>query len=608
MSVKPLLASHDYSVASLIAMLAWLLLAGCNSRGPALPTVASSLRTREPPPSAASSSKLLEGLPAVRKKAPNESPERFRYSKVGLRFTDVHDELGLNFVFDNGKSRARLMLESTSGGVGWLDYDGDGWWDLYLPQGGNPFTQDEPQRSSNDELYANREGRQFVRVTNQAGLRDVEFGHGVAIGDFDNDGFDDIYVTNVGPDILYHNAGDGTFREVTQQAGIHCPAWSSSAAWADLDLDGDLDLYVCTYVDYDPRHPHACLTDEGTPGICHPDNLGDVPDQCYFNLGDGTFEEVARERGFVGPGSKSLGVAIADFNGDRLPDVFVANDTAANHLFLNVGDAHFEERAIAMGCAMSGQGHYQANMGVGFGDYDENGFPDLYSTTFTKDSNTLFANFGPSGFEDVTRKTNLHVPTLPYLGFGTVMSDFDHNGRQELFIANGHIDDWRDRNGDLWYMPAQLFTFNGSAWDECGPIAGPYFQKFWLGRGVASADFDEDGDLDLAVVHQNDPIGLLRNDSDKGHYLKFRFIGQQSNRRGIGVRVTVTQAGRRLVQQLPGGTSYCASHQPVLFFGLGESSELCQITVDWPNGRQQTMTGMDVDRRLVVDEMSAQEP
>jgi hypothetical protein len=519
----------------------------------------------------------------------------------------VHEEVGLQFIFDNGSSRAKLMVESTSGGAGWLDYDCDGWWDLYLPQGGNPFVDDQSRRSSNDELFRSIAGRRFVRATGAAGLHDAEFGHGVTVGDFDDDGYDDVFVTNVGAnDKLYWNCGDGTFHDATQSAGIDNSLWSSSAAFADLDLDGDLDLYVCTYVDYDPWHPVACLSDDGMPGICHPEKLDGVPDVCYLNGGDGTFHNVTAERGLVAPRSKSLGVVVADFDGDALPDIFVANDTAANHLFVNVGEGHFVERAVALGCAMSGLGQYQANMGVGFGDFDENGFPDLYCTVFTDDSNTLFANYGPSGFQDMTRATGLHQPTMPYLGFGTMMADFDCNGRQDLFIANGHIDDWRERTGDLWYMPAQLFTFDGAVWHECRATAGPYFEHDWLGRAVASADYDNDGDVDLAVVHQNDAIGLLRNDSDKGHWLNFRFLGCDSNRRGVGAGVTVVQGGRRLVQQLPGGTSYCASHQPALFFGLGVSSDNCQVSVRWPCGKRQELTEVAVDQTLILRETVAE--
>ncbi|HET6425903.1 MAG TPA: CRTAC1 family protein [Planctomycetaceae bacterium] len=523
-----------------------------------------------------------------------------------IRFENVHVEAGLDFTFDNGFSPARLMPHSTSGGAGWLDYDGDGWLDLFLPQGGS-LTANDWTDQPRDQLYRNVAGR-FELVTIPAQIVDAYYGHGLAVGDYNGDGFDDIYVTNVGPDVLHLNMGDGTFREVSRQAGIANPEWSSSAAWGDLDRDGDLDLYVCNYLDYDPKHPIACLDEAGNPSTCNPTMVSGVPNHFYLNQGDGTFIECADDRGLNAPGNKSLGVVIADFNEDGEPDVFVANDTTANQLFMNQGGGRFVENAVALGCALSGLGQFQAGMGVAYGDYDHNGYPDLYITHFTAESNTLYQNFGGTGFIDVTSSGGLHLPTLPYLGFGTVMVDFDANGYQDLIVANGHIDDYRKRTGVMWYMRPQLFTFDGRTWHECTTEGGPYFEREWLGRAVASADYDRDGDLDLAVIHQNDPIGLLRNDSPSGHSLRLRFIGSDCNRRGIGVKVVLKQADRQFVQQLPGGTSYCASHEPVLHFGLGASTTPCELAVVWPGGKRETLSAVAVDQDLVIREASAQLP
>jgi enediyne biosynthesis protein E4 len=600
------MASVQSRLSAIAALfLSAVFLAGCQDRD-AVPAHAELSRPATVDPSLeldVRSSRLLDGLEAP---APLQEIEG---ADIHVPvFVDVHDEVNLHFVHDNGASRAKLMVESSSGGVGWLDYDADGWQDLYLPQGGNPFGEQEERRSSADQLYRNIGGVQFERVTDMAIPTDDEFGHGAAVGDFDDDGFDDVFVSNVGPDVLYRNLGDGTFEDVTLSAGIDNALWSTSAAWADLDLDGDLDLYVCDYVDYDPRDPIACLNNEGEPGICHPKVVDAVPNRCYFNLGDGTFRELADARGLNAPDGKSLGVVIADFDGDSLPDVYVANDSTANHLFQNAGGGVFHEQAIAMGCAMSGLGQYQASMGIGFGDFDENGFPDLYVTHFTADSNTLYANFGPRGFEDVTREYGLNQPTLPYLAFGTVMSDFDDNGKQDLFVANGHIDDWRDINGEAFYMRPQLFTFVNDRWRECGAEAGPYFEHEWLGRGVASADYDNDGDMDLVVIHQNDPLALLRNESATGHSLTFRFIGSGDNRRGRGVHVIVRQGARRMVQELTGGTSYCASHEPALHFGLGASAGPCDVEVRWPNGQTEVLNDVQVDQKLVVIQRHAGGP
>jgi len=528
-------------------------------------------------------------------------------SSVGrrLRFSDVHTEAGIEFVYDNGASPKKLMPESTSGGAAWIDYDLDGWPDLFFPQGGS-FDATSWDDQPKDELFRNLGDGRFTSVARACRLVDVEFGHGVAVADFDNDGFDDVYVCNVGADVLYLNMGDGTFVDVTEPAGIANARWSSSAAWGDLDLDGDLDLYVCNYVDYDPRNPLPCVDENGNPATCNPTEMEGVPNVCYFNNGDGTFVEEADARGLNGDGSKSLGIVIADLNGDHVPDVYVANDTTANHLFVGQGDGTFVESAIALGCALSGLGQYQASMGIGFGDYDRNGYPDLYLTHFTTDSNTLYQNLGAAGFTDMTRQSGLHQPTLEYLAFGTVMADLDANGELDLFVANGHIDDFRKRTGALWHMPPQLFAYDGTRWHEVSSTAGPYFEQPLLGRAVASCDYDRDGDLDLAVTHQNDAAGLLRNDSDRGHWLQFELIGQESNRSGVGAVVTVEQGDLRLTQELPGGTSYCASHEPVLYFGLGESDAACKVTVRWPSGRIQELTDVRTDRTMTLFEAQAE--
>lgn len=526
-------------------------------------------------------------------------------STIPPLFTDVHREVGLEFVFDNGASPRKLMPEATSGGGGWIDYDKDGWPDVYLPQGGDPAPASADGQPV-DQLFRNLLGQRFENVTHQAGLLNWRYGHGVVIGDFDNDGFEDVYISNVGEDVLYWNLGDGTFEDVTQAAGISNELWASSAAWGDLTGNGLLDLYVCNYVDYDPFHPTACFDNDGKPGTCHPKDVGPVPNRCFINQGDGTFREEADARGLNGPGSKSLGVVIADLTGNGLPDVYVANDTTANHLFVNQGNGRFQEQALPLGAAMSGLGQFQASMGVAFGDYDRNGRPDLYVTHFTKDSNTLYRNLSEAGFSDATREVGLHLPTMNYLGFGTVMADFTLNGREDLFVSNGHIDDWRELNDDDWEMAPQVFSFDGSRWHEHSQVAGDYFQHTYLGRAVATADYNKDGSLDLLVVHQNRPVGLLRNDSPRGNWLQFEFVGTQSNRQGIGTEVTVLQTGEKWVSQLPGGTSYCASHQPLLVFGFGESAQPCDVEIRWPSGRRQTLTGVTVNQRVTVFEGDAE--
>ncbi|MFG0334141.1 MAG: CRTAC1 family protein [Maioricimonas sp. JB049] len=551
---------------------------------------------------APSSGGLLEGLDEV----PATTHDVAAPLENAIRFEDVHHAAGIDFVFDTGASQGRhLMPEATSGGGAWLDYDADGWPDLLFVQGGR-FTENGAAEGAGDQLYRNLGNGRFRLVTEFSGIADSVYGHGASVGDFNGDGFDDFYVSNVGEDALYLNLGDGTFEEITAEAGISNPRWASSAAWGDLNGDNLLDLYVCNYVDYDPYDPIACFDADGNPGTCHPRDVDDVPNVCFINQGDGTFTEEADRRGLNGPGSKSLGVVIADFNGNRQMDVYVANDTTANHLFINQGDGRFSEQGLTLGCSMSGLGQFQASMGVAFGDYDRNGWPDLYVTHFTMDSNTLYRNIGDAAFTDVTREVHLHQPTLRMLGFGTVMADFNADGWQDLFVANGHIDDWRDVNGDAWHMQPQMFRFDGRRWHDVSRQSGQYFERELLGRAVASADYDRDGDLDLMVIHQEDTAGLLRNDSDGGHWLQLRLVGTDSNRQGIGARVTVKQADRVLVSQLAGGTSYCTSHQAIIHFGLGESAEACQVQVQWPGGLHQTWNDLPADSILTLIENESQ--
>jgi hypothetical protein len=336
--------------------------------------------------------------------------------------------------------------------------------------------------------------------------------------------------------------------------------------------------------------------------MCQPNQVEPVPDECFLNRGDGTFQPVARERGLYGSGNRAMGVVIADFTNDGWPDIFVANDATPNFLFVNQRDGNFHEQAQLLGCAVAADGRAQANMGIALGDYDRNGWLDVYITHFEGEWNTLYQNQGPAGFQDVSGQVGLVPQKLLLVGFGTVMHDFNQDGYDDLFVANGHLDD-PGHLGIPVEMPPQTFSFDGRRWQENGSRTGEYFQGKYVGRGVATADFDNDGDLDIAVVHQNRPLALLRNDSQRGHWLKLEFIGRRSNRNGIGVRATVSpkaprENDKKLLQELAGGTSYCAAHQPILVFGLGESEHTCHIEVRWPTGVLQTLEDVSVDQTL----------
>lgn len=534
----------------------------------------------------------LKGLPKT------EPAESFA---PDLRFVDVAQQVGIEFVYDNGMQGNSLMVETTGGGASWLDFDLDGRQDCFFCQGGDPTKTAEPTQPQ-DQFFRQLDPENFESIVLEAGISEHGYSQGVAAGDFDGDGFEDLYVTNCGNNTLWRNMGDGSFEEVTDANVGGGEKWSSTAAWADIDLDGDLDLYVCNYVQYDRFNPYPCVDEDGHPAICHPKHVDAWPDFLFINQGDGTFTEEARSRGVYGDGNKALGVAIADFNKDGYPDIYVANDTTANFLFVNDGQASFRESAGIQGCDVDRSGSFQASMGLGIFDYDENGLLDIFLTHYEDESHTLYRNNGELGYQDVTAIVKLYTATLPWLGFGTIMADFNNDTRADIFVAQGHVNNTPRYEGKQ-KMPAALYSFDGSVFHELTASGGDYFQKRFIGRGTAACDFDDDGDWDLAVSHQNDRASLLKNVSDSGHYLKLKFIGIQSNRMGYGTQVTVKADGRQFYQELVAGTSYVSSNEPALIFGLGDYAGQCDVEVRWPSGKVQKLSGLDVNQtRILMEE------
>ena len=538
--------------------------------------------------------RITQGLSPLR----NRDTRQPAIAMDAPHFQEVSAESGVEFVYENGAGR-KFMVEGTGGGAGWLDYDRDGQWDLYLVQGGDPVEPSPAQPS--DKLFRNLGAGTFIEVTDQCRVTELRFGQGVSIGDFDNDGFDDIFVANVGGDVLFHNLGDGTFGDASTSLVEKSAAWSTSSAWADIDLDGDLDLYVCRYCEFDPLHPTPCRNSKGVAAMCQPKQVPPIPDVLFVNQGDGRFLEQAHDRGLFGSDNRALGVVVADFDNDAWPDIFVANDASPNFLFRNQQQGQFVESAVQLGCALMLSGQAQGSMGVAVGDYDRNGFLDLFVANFEGEGDSLYQNFGPNGFQEVSGMQGLVTPTLPTVGWGTVMADFNQDGHEDLFVANGHIDDGRHVGGDLEQRPL-LFSFDGRHWIDMSPKGGEFFQQPRLGRGAAACDYDEDGDLDLVVVHQNSTTALLKNDSSRKHWLKVELSGRTANRRGIGARVVVRMDDVHLMQELAGGTSYCSSSQPSLCFGLGEWSQPVTVEVLWPGGRRQVVDRVAIDRRLLVHE------
>jgi hypothetical protein len=520
------------------------------------------------------------------------------------RFTRVSDLQGIEHTYRNGATGNALMVESLGGGGCWLDMDHDGRLDCYLVQGERSGSDDRSECSGN-VLFRQAEGFRFDNVCLVADVDDRSYGMGASAADFDNDGFVDLYVTNVRANRMYRNMGDGTFEEVSSQAGTDDGRWSTSSAWADLDLDGDLDLYVCNYLQYDPLEPLLCEKD-GESALCHPHQLEAWPDVCFENLGDGTFAPVSEKWGLTGEGNKALGVAIADFDNNGWPDIYVANDTTANFLFVNQAKplpdgVRFTESAIRLGLAVSGSGSMQASMGVAVGDCNRDRLMDIFLTHFTGESNTLYQNLGPAGFDDISSEVGIRKASLDRLGFGTLMHDFDQNGTPELIVANGHIDE-RNADGDGYEQSLQMLTLVGDRWVDCSGKCGEVFRDRNVGRGIAGGDYDRDGDLDLLVVNQNSSTYLLKNESSRGHWLKVGFTGIASNRNGVGCRVLVHADDRVFMQELVGGTSYGSSHEEALIFGLGDYDSVVDVDVVWPGGTLQTLKETAVDQSVVFVE------
>lgn len=519
-----------------------------------------------------------------------------------VKLLDVAPDSGLNFTYLTGAKGKSLMVETMGGGCGVIDIDNDGRWDLFLCQGGDPTIAD-PALAPPPALYRNLGSAGYTETAGKALGFSLGYSQGVVVGDYDGDGFDDIYVTVVGKNRLLRNQGDGTFIDVTDDCGVGDLRWGSSAAFADLSGDGLLDLYVCNYLVYDPLNPLECRNREGEYRICHPREMPYYPNVCYINQGDGTFVDETERRGLDAPGSKSLGIAVADFTGDNLPDVYVANDTTANFLFINQGDGTYREQALAFGCGVNQEGMYEAGMGVAIADYDGDGYLDIYTTHFYDESNTLYRNLDGKGFRDVTALVGLHKPTLPRLGFGTVIQDLNADGAVDLFVTNGHIENYP--GNPLHKMTPQLFTFLGRQWKDCSADSGDFFKQKFVGRGVALVDPLGRGVPDTVVVHQDQPASMLRSEAIDGKWLNVQFHGMGGNRRGVGCKVTVTVGGRTWFHQLVGGGSYLSSHQPTLFFGLGDTDGQCVVEVRWPSGKSQKRLGVAVNQVLTFYESDA---
>ena len=526
----------------------------------------------------------------------------------GVHFAEVSREAGLNFQHRGGGSAKDHILETVGSGVGWIDYDRDGWPDLYAVNGGLWEELGTGKRSVSNALFRNQGDGTFREVTREAGVGGRHWGMGVTVADYDNDGWPDLYVCNYGPNVLYRNNGDGTFRDVTREAGVGDPSWSSSAAFVDADGDGWLDLYVANYVEFDHENPPAPSPDCQYRGVqvhCGPGGLPAARDTFYLSNADGTFRRATRAAGMDALPSYGMGAAWCDYDNDGDSDLYVANDSMANFLFRNRGDGTFEERGLVAAVAFNEDGQAQAGMGIAFGDYDRDGRFDVYVTNFSADYNTLYRNLGGDLFRDVTRATGLSLPSLRFLGWSTHFFDFDHDGWEDLFVVNGHVFPQVDTRptGTRFRQRSLLFrNLGNSRFREMASDEALGLSQAHSSRGAAIADFDNDGDLDVAVSNMDGGLSLYRNDGSKGHWISLRLEGRESNRNAVGTRITLTAGGSTQIREVRAGSGYQSSDDPRLHFGLGAAGEVQRIEVRWSRGRRQVLENLEADREYAIRE------
>lgn len=523
------------------------------------------------------------------------------------QFEDVSDRSGLDFRLVSGSPEKPYILESMTGGVGFIDFDDDGWIDIYLVNGGAFDAGVRPMSKAENRLYRNERDGTFTDVTPGSGLADTAWGMGVAVADIDNDGLQDLYVTNYGPNRLYRNLGDGAFRDIAREAGVAGAEWSSSAAFGDYDSDGDVDLYVTNYLEFElndlPKDSQLCRY-RGIKVQCGPRGMIPTADRFFENLGNGRFRDAAHDAGTASvPDSYGLGVVWADYDGDGDLDIYVANDSTANYLLENNGNKTFTETALLGGVALSGDGKEQAGMGIDFGDYDNDGHLDLVVTNFSDDYNTLYRNEGGGIFRDVSYRSGIGEPTWPKLSWGVQFADFDRDGLLDIVIADGHVYPEVDRHdfGMGYRQPNSAFRNRGDGSFENMALAatGSNAQS---SRGLAAGDFDNDGAIDLLIANLDSAPTLLRGTAASGHWIILDLVGTRSNRSAIGARATVQTGDIAQIRDVRSGGSYQSQNDMRLHFGLGEHSRIDSIRIRWPSGAVQVLEAVDADRILTIEE------
>lgn len=500
------------------------------------------------------------------------------------------------------------------GGVAMLDYDNDGRMDLFFTNGAalkDPMPKaelpDKREAKFWNRLYHQKKDGTFEDVTAAAGLRGEGYSMGVAAADYDNDGFPDLYVTGYGGNHLYHNNGDGTFTDVTKKLGVGAGGWSTSAGWLDYDRDGRLDLFVARYVDWDFESGSVYCGEirEGYRAYCHPDNFKGTSNILYHQRPDGSFEDVSVKAQIGDPNGKALGVALGDFDNDGWLDIFVANDSVRQSLYHNRGDGTFDDIAITSGAGYDENGKTYAGMGIDIGDYDNDGFADVFITTLSTETYPLYHNDHDLSFTYATNSTGLGQITLMFSGWGTHFIDADNDGLRDLFVSQGHVLDTIEKtNPYIRYKESPLLMMNtGKAFVNVSATAGAPFANALAGRGSAFGDINNDGQIDVVIAALDGPPLILRNDGTKNHWLGLSLVGSKSNRNGIGARITVTNGtGAKQVFDVNTAGSYLSSSDPRIVAGLGNLASVQSVRIQWPSGRVQILNSPAIDRYLTINE------
>jgi len=551
---------------------------------------------------------LLASVPFVVSAQPSPASK----PPSSITFRDITQRAGIRFIHNNAAFGKKYLPETMGPGVAFIDYDNDGWPDIFLVNGTD--WPGRPSRHSTPKLYHNDHNGTFTDVTHKAGL-DVElFGMGVAVGDYDNDGFDDLVVTALGQNHLFHNNGNGTFTDVTQKAGLLGPKeFSTSAAWVDYDKDGKLDLVVANYVQWSIEGDLYCTLDGKSKSYCTPESYKGASVRLWHNRGDGTFEDVTQKAGLGDPTSKTLGIAVVDYDNDGWPDLLLSNDTQPNKLYRNNGNGTFTEKAVVAGVAFSEDGVARAGMGVDASDYDHSGATSILITNFSNQMVSLYHNEGTGLFVDEAPRSEVGRSSLLTLGFGCFFFDYDLDGWPDIFIANGHIDSDIERvqPSVKYAMPPHLFRNLGSGnFQEVTKSMGKAFNAPRVGRGAAYADINNDGRLDLLVATNGGPAYLFVNEATgsaaANKSLRVKLVGTKSNRDGIGAIVKISSGGVTQTQMLRSGSSYLSASELVLTFGLGQSEKADTLEVHWPSGQFDKLPAITAEQTVTITESKGQ--